>query len=295
MNYQLVIDSIFDRAKNRILPPEEKTHKHHIIMRSLGGGNSGENLVRLTIREHGLVHLLLTKINPCYKTYLAVFYMFNNGCIKNTREYEKIMIKVSEYQKEKCPMKGKKHSEETKEKIRNKAIGRKHSKEAKEKMRGRTAWNKNIPRTEIEKEHMRNALVGKHSGEKNGRYGKEVSEATRNKISIGNKGKVLTEETKQKMSDKHKGKVPWNSGLTKETSLLLRKISENKKGTVGPMTEKKHTEESKNKMSETRRKKGLGAKKGRKLSEETKIKISVSLKKTYRNKEILSNTREERK
>ena len=37
---------------------------HHIIPRSLGGSNEKENLVKLTAREHFVVHLLLTKMFP---------------------------------------------------------------------------------------------------------------------------------------------------------------------------------------------------------------------------------------
>ena len=36
------------------------TEKHHIIPRSLGGGNTPENLIKLTAREHFICHLLLT-------------------------------------------------------------------------------------------------------------------------------------------------------------------------------------------------------------------------------------------
>lgn len=36
--------------------------KHHAIPKSLGGNNSKDNIVRLTIREHYVAHLLLTKM-----------------------------------------------------------------------------------------------------------------------------------------------------------------------------------------------------------------------------------------
>jgi len=35
--------------------------KHHIIPRSLGGSNENKNLVNLSLREHFICHLLLTK------------------------------------------------------------------------------------------------------------------------------------------------------------------------------------------------------------------------------------------
>lgn len=38
------------------------TEKHHILPKSFGGSNKKENLVELTIREHYVCHLLLTKM-----------------------------------------------------------------------------------------------------------------------------------------------------------------------------------------------------------------------------------------
>lgn len=39
--------------------PEQKLERHHIVPRSLGGPDSEDNIVLLTIREHRLAHLLL--------------------------------------------------------------------------------------------------------------------------------------------------------------------------------------------------------------------------------------------
>ena len=62
----------------------------------------------------------------------------------------------------------------------------------------------------------KNSQYGKgylHKGELNGRYGKEVSIETRNKISKANLGKIRTEEFKQRISNKLKGKKkPKNHG-----------------------------------------------------------------------------------
>jgi len=54
-------DIVF-RAQNRELPKEVYTEKHHIVPRSLGGGNERENIAKLTAREHFVCHWLLTKI-----------------------------------------------------------------------------------------------------------------------------------------------------------------------------------------------------------------------------------------
>lgn len=52
-------NQIIDRARGRVL--QEKTERHHILPCSLGGGNEKTNLVRLTYREHYLIHWLLVK------------------------------------------------------------------------------------------------------------------------------------------------------------------------------------------------------------------------------------------
>jgi len=53
---------LIDAAKKRNVSSECLYEKHHIIPRSLGGDNSESNLVKLTIREHYIAHLLLTKM-----------------------------------------------------------------------------------------------------------------------------------------------------------------------------------------------------------------------------------------
>lgn len=56
--YQRWHDQIIRRAKARKAGDE----RHHIKPRCIGGSNSERNLVKLTYREHFLIHWLLTKI-----------------------------------------------------------------------------------------------------------------------------------------------------------------------------------------------------------------------------------------
>jgi len=60
--YTTWYNKLIDTAKKRNVLPESLYEKHHIIPRSLGGDNSKNNLVKLTIREHYIAHLLLTKM-----------------------------------------------------------------------------------------------------------------------------------------------------------------------------------------------------------------------------------------
>jgi len=57
--YKTWYDNIIARACNRVL--EGYKELHHIIPRSLGGGDEIDNLVALTAREHFICHILLTK------------------------------------------------------------------------------------------------------------------------------------------------------------------------------------------------------------------------------------------
>jgi len=50
--------------KNRILVKEKGYHLHHIIPKCFGGNDSNFNLVKLTIKEHVIAHLLLIKMFP---------------------------------------------------------------------------------------------------------------------------------------------------------------------------------------------------------------------------------------
>lgn len=56
------------KAKSRALVPEQGYEIHHIHPTSLGGANTNNNKVKLTIFEHCKVHALLAKAIPCYKT-----------------------------------------------------------------------------------------------------------------------------------------------------------------------------------------------------------------------------------
>ena len=119
--------AIVNNAKFRTL--ECYNEIHHILPRSLGGTNEKENLVQLTAREHFICHLLLTKMfigENHYKMAYALHCMLNMKrdyqfrfvqCNSKLYEYYKIKYSkaVSETRK---AYTGWKHSEETKNKIR---------------------------------------------------------------------------------------------------------------------------------------------------------------------------------
>lgn len=57
--YKVWHDNIIARGKDRVLTGYKE--KHHIIPKSLGGSDTKDNLVALTLREHFIVHILLCK------------------------------------------------------------------------------------------------------------------------------------------------------------------------------------------------------------------------------------------
>lgn len=80
MDYQKAYDDLICAAKARVLSCDYK-ETHHVIPRCLGGNNSKENLVDLTLREHFVAHKLLTKIYPTHpKIHAAFTMMFRGKC-----------------------------------------------------------------------------------------------------------------------------------------------------------------------------------------------------------------------
>lgn len=80
------------------------------------------------------------------------------------------------------------------------------------------------------------------------------------------KGIEVSEETRQKMSKIHKGKIPWNKGVPMPPKLKEKLLATH----IG----KKHSEETRKKMSLARQ--GRKPMLGKKHSEEAKAKMSVS-------------------
>ena len=65
MNYRKHYDLLMIKSVNRKLSSEQEyIERHHIKMRSEGGGDNIENIALLTGREHYIAHLLLYKENP---------------------------------------------------------------------------------------------------------------------------------------------------------------------------------------------------------------------------------------
>jgi hypothetical protein len=183
--------SIIDNAKSRTLSPETKREKHHIIPKSLGGDNSVTNLVKLTLREHFICHLLLQKMTVgkaktkmVYALWmLAIVHRKSNNPYKiSARRYESIKSDRLNIVKN---IRGKDHpnfgkptgrttedfTPEWKANLSNAA-------------KGRVPWNKGIPRTDAVKQAVSNANKGRKTA--------------------GFTGRIHTEESKQRISESTK-------------------------------------------------------------------------------------------
>ena len=91
-----------------------------------------------------------------------------------------------------------------------------------------------------------------------GRIGKKHSEEAKRKISVANTGKILSEEHKKIISEANKGKI-----ISEETRIKLS-------GKNNHFYGKHHSEETKQKLRESRKLHPTTAETGRKISEQNK-------------------------
>lgn len=191
---------------------------------------------------------------------------------------------------------GKKHSTESLKKISDGNKGKIISNETRDKMK-----LSQTGRIHTEEHRKKNSEARK--GSKNHFYGKTHTEETRKKLSDYTKknqsgenhprlGKKHSEETIKKLSDAKKGKNRSLESIEKQIKTITGSgnpmFGSNRCGKANPMFGKKQSEETKNKISNSKKgkkpslealKKMSDAQKGRKHSEETKNKMSESRKK----------------
>jgi hypothetical protein len=138
-------------------------------------------------------------------------------------------------------------------------------------------WNKDTPIGSFLTESGRRKISKANKG---------IKKNHGTKISAALKGKQKSETHRKNLSEAGKGKTPWNKGLTKDTSLVLRHQSDMLKGRC-------FTDEHRAKLSEAHKgranteeqKAKISAKlKGRVMSEETKRKMSEARKKLWEEK-----------
>lgn len=94
MNYQKIHDNIIFQAKNRPISIDMYYENHHILPKCEGGLQNGET-VKLTLKEHRLIHLLRYKITGVFGNINAFNWMTQaeNARQKNNIEAARISHK----------------------------------------------------------------------------------------------------------------------------------------------------------------------------------------------------------
>jgi hypothetical protein len=213
--YKQWYTNITERAKNRVL--ETYTEQHHVQPRSLGGSDDPDNLVNLTAREHFICHWLLVKMTSGKEHHqmLNALRMMRAEKQGQQRYNTKITARVyasikQEYARLQSKqftgigngMFGKHHTQEAKDKIRQKNLGKKLTPEQVEKLKKAITGKKKPPITDAH----RAKLSAAGSGKNNANYGKTTSEETRKKIGDKLRGRKQTEEEKLVRSLANMGK-----------------------------------------------------------------------------------------
>ncbi len=173
MDYQRIYNAIISKRKLSPLMKSSSTYTevHHIIPRCLGGSNSVSNLVRLTAREHFIVHMMLAKVYPDNNGLRLAAYLM---CKHTT--YEDIKIRSRIYENFRIERTKMVVSVEVRQKMSNARLGKK-----------------------LSEQHKRNI------SENNGLKGKVLTDHHRQKISKSNTGKRHSDTAKEKVSIANSG------------------------------------------------------------------------------------------
>ena len=226
MNYSKLYSTLISyRINNPLIKSKDLyVETHHIIPRCLGGGDSKENLINLTAREHFIAHRFLSKIYPEIIDLRFVVLMMvrrksdKYSNISTSRYYEKLKTEHSNFVS--LQMKGRVVSEVTRRRLSesmtgmfvgsdNPFFGKTHSEESRKiisdkmitRINEKGALRTGIKHTEYSKAKMlENCLRGDlHPMRTKPELAKAHSEAMKgipksqehiDKISKANKGKV---------------------------------------------------------------------------------------------------------
>lgn len=223
MDYKRIYDNLTGRGKIR--PYQKGVHeKHHILPRSLGGGDDVENISYLTPREHFLCHLMLVKFtsgDDKKKMAWALHRMSHSkGRTLTSTEYE--MARNEHIRNVSQPK-----SEET----RKRMCGKK-SADHTEKIRVAALNNSKI--NELVKDPLfqdKRVRALKDAYPEGVFKGRNHSEETKDKIRAIRLGSQSSPETKAKLSDMRRGEnnVMYGKRHTEETKEKMRLAWEKRK------------------------------------------------------------------
>lgn len=197
---------ICDRARER--PHDVDMERHHVLPRSLGGGNAKSNIVSLTYREHFLAHWLLTKFtNGSAKTAmwraLSCMRCSRHGRALTARQFEVARAALSAATRGKpSPLKGGTKSAETRAKMREAWKNRTPEYFAKLSAAARDRSPATREKLRIAATNLSDQSRANRSASASKRRHTEETKAKLRLIKLGNNhclGRVLTQETKDKI------------------------------------------------------------------------------------------------
>lgn len=137
MDYQRIYNAFIADRRARRAKKLGYTERHHILPRSLGGGDEPSNLIRLTARDHYFAHCLLAKIHGG-GMWQALYLLSNNLRVMTGRNRYTLSRIFEVTKREMAEMSralmvgnqrslGTVHTDEWKEKSRERLLGNKHS------------------------------------------------------------------------------------------------------------------------------------------------------------------------
>ena len=175
MNYKKIYDNLIEKAKLRNVL-NENIERHHIIPKCIGGSDVDENIVSLTVREHFIAHLLLSKIYGGKLTVAA--YLMSTINKYTSRKYEKLKNEF---------INGIRTDTERAKKISKSLTGRKKTKEHREAYKKSRASGAGWVCPEHKKQTQRESM----KGEGNPMWRRTHNEVARNIISEANKQQII--------------------------------------------------------------------------------------------------------
>lgn len=206
MNYQRIHDSIIAKAKSENRSKSTGVYeRHHIIPTAVGGPDTDENTVLLTLREHYIVHLLLWKLNPGIKKFRDPIFTFRNKGAKDSRVYEAVRQEHIIEMKENNPSL---HLSDAAKKSKKEKLSNYASNRTPEHQAKLNASMKGLKRREgaILSEDTKDQIsksLKKYYKEN------EVSEETREKLRASNLGKKHTDESIKRMKQSALQRPRW--------------------------------------------------------------------------------------
>ena len=213
--------NLVTKAKNRTLDSNVYQEKHHITPKCFGGNNLSTNLVTLTLREHYIAHLLLSKMydgEAKRKMMYALWRMLLQEKSRGSRTFE-----IYRQQYIEVSLKTQIITDEFRQKV----------------SKGTTGVKKTITQKVLDKNERQKLEM---AGSGNPMYGKKQTDDTKLLMSKKRKEYFSNPENRKNHSIIKTG--------SKHSDSSKEKMSKDRAGEKNAMFGKKHSEETRKKISE---------------------------------------------